>query len=270
MSNVPLDDNFKEALRQRFDFAAWREKNIADPNLLLIGYRALNVPAPDWVVIREQHLNVPGRAVWSQVVCGRGDEALTVDVYECNSRLEARELALELLGTFSNPELVRDPEPGVGDVLFRTQGATSTLFCRANLVVILSAASPVAPVDTVTQIAQAPGAAAVPVAAAGMAADGARSSTLELARRIDSDLLRKPKLSPSELSAVAAPSAVAGDTNSPPRAIRVWVTGGEVLNSSTGLRLRRTGRKKPQVEIFHEDAYGQLSPASDVLLKEEE
>jgi hypothetical protein len=69
-----------------------------------------------------------------------GSPLLRVDAYECASRAAAHEFLVQQLGEFQSPEIRQADQGSVGDVAFTTDAAYSTLFARANMVLLVQTA----------------------------------------------------------------------------------------------------------------------------------
>ena len=128
-----------EALKQQYDFEAWFGRNLLDRELFIWKYHLDGEIFPDWESARIRTISAPGRPDGFTSVWRRPGEdldlLLTLDIYECDSRMQAQEFLLAQLGNFMSPLIVRRDDLDVGDVAFGEQGTNFLLFSRANLVV---------------------------------------------------------------------------------------------------------------------------------------
>jgi len=144
-----------DAVRQRFDFTAWRGINRLDRDLSL---RSLALPKDliaglDPARIREID---PGdgtrllRASWP--VPGREGALLVMDIRECDSREVAHEVLLELLANMQAPDVERFEDGAPGDVAFTRDASAAVVFARGNLALsIRNGGETVVPVEQVAR-----------------------------------------------------------------------------------------------------------------------
>lgn len=119
-------------LEQRYDFAAWREQDEAEPSLVGVGFRFRGDELPGWHLHRSRAVHVVGvppaaLSIWTPA--GGGAGLLAVDVWESATAEAARAQLLRVLGEFQGPILER--EPAVGDIAFRS-GSAAVAFVRGN------------------------------------------------------------------------------------------------------------------------------------------
>jgi hypothetical protein len=139
-----------EELKRHVHQESWRGTNKLEEGLFVQGF----VPPPGllegWIPARTRVIEQPGwprlaRSMWQ--ASGGGDRLLRVDVHECDSREEAHDFLVYLLGNLQGPRPERDEGSPVGDVAFMLPRGRSALFARANLVIaVLNAGPEVVPV----------------------------------------------------------------------------------------------------------------------------
>ena len=130
-----------EELRQRFKLDEWRGERASDEDLHLFGFffngdeldgwnaeRLRQVPADAWPPST--------RTMWSQGE--RSERLLQVDVFECDSRADAHDLLVIVLGDFQSPLVERVSGPG--DVAFAHPGDMAIAFARGNAVSLVRTA----------------------------------------------------------------------------------------------------------------------------------
>jgi hypothetical protein len=139
-----------EELKRRVHQESWRGTNRLEDGLFVQGFVPPSGLLEGWIAVRSRVIEQPGwpriaRSMW-QASAG-GERLLRVDVHECDSREEAHDFLVYLLGTLQGPLPERDEEPPVGDVAFTLPRGRSSLFARANLVIaVLNAGPEVVPV----------------------------------------------------------------------------------------------------------------------------
>lgn len=145
----------RDAVRQRFDFAAWRGTNRLDRELSVrnIALPKNLVAGLDPARIREID---PGdgsrllRVSWP--VPGQAAALLVMDIRECESRDAAHEVLLELLANMQAPDVKRLEDNAPGDVAFARDSTTAVVFARGNIAVSIgNGGETVVPVDEVAK-----------------------------------------------------------------------------------------------------------------------
>jgi len=172
-----------EALRKLYDLPSGEERAPRD-DVLFWHFRLAGATLPGFVPERVQLAHVFGApanlSAWRPTSSAAGRAVVTIESLEAPSRTGARDMLLELLGTFQGPPLrrVQDAE-SPGDVAF-VFGSGALLFTRGNLAVAVR-----------------DGGGDVPVGS--------------LARAVDAFLLERPEPSPAgprlQARAEAAPGA---------------------------------------------------------------
>lgn len=138
MHDNQKDPGLREALipfADLYGFDDWRASSRLEGDLFVAGIRLDGRELPSWNIERHRELRsaeLPRtvRSLWQH---SQGEVALLVEIYECDSRVEARGRLLDLLSHFQGPALERTEE--LGDVAFAARGDTSIVFARGNLAV---------------------------------------------------------------------------------------------------------------------------------------
>lgn len=153
-----MNEQQNEELKSRFNFAEWRNRTTLGENLFIWRFFFLGDEFPNWQLHQTRTLAAPPpeqrpaglrtldqevvgsprlvQSVWRPAVSGP-DALLSVDTYECASRLAAHELLIRILGEFQSPLLERRPVGEAGDIAISHPGSGITLFARANQVVVI-------------------------------------------------------------------------------------------------------------------------------------
>jgi hypothetical protein len=145
-----MDESTRKYLESRFAFEDWRGAFEPHGVRCIWNFLLLGDELPGWRLHRSQSAaggdGLRGvRSVWTKGE-NHTESLLTLDVFECASRLEAHALLLERLGEFQSPQIERQYQ-GAGEVAFGPPGEASLLFARANLVaLVLNGGAKVVPV----------------------------------------------------------------------------------------------------------------------------
>jgi hypothetical protein len=151
-----MDDQQLDYLKQRHAYETWRDRNTLEENLFIWRFFLSGDEFPGWHAHRIQPMASSQwpphiKSIW-QRPGGKKEELLSVDVYECESRIAAHEFLLQLLDQFMSPLVQRREEIEVGDVAFAGPEDTQILFARANLVLSLgNAGSDLIPVSDIAR-----------------------------------------------------------------------------------------------------------------------
>ena len=140
-------DRWIEAVKARHDFDSWYGTNALDENLFIWHYALRGDELAGWEVERIRRVELAGqvpalKSLWGHEGAERNGTVLSLEVFECGSRLEAHEILLGLLGQFESTLVTRETEGPVGDVCFSMPSETAVLFARANLVALVRNAGP--------------------------------------------------------------------------------------------------------------------------------
>ncbi|HEU0292204.1 MAG TPA: hypothetical protein VFR47_05685 [Anaerolineales bacterium] len=151
-----MDDQQLDYLKQRYEYEMWRGSNTLDENLFIWRFFLSGKEFPGWLAHRIQPMQSPGWPPHIKSIWQRPEEAteelLSVDIYECESRIAAHEFLLQLLGQFMSPLVQRRKEIDIGDVAFAGPEDTQILFARADLVISIgNAGSDLVPVTEIAR-----------------------------------------------------------------------------------------------------------------------
>jgi hypothetical protein len=143
MQQQPTDTSRTAFLQRQYRFSQWRGTNRLTENLFIWRFFLIGTELPDWRPERVRTIAVDGsppllRSVWR----GTSEATVSLEVFECASRLAAHDQVLELLGTIQSTEVRQDEAGRFGDVAFATPTDTLALFARANLAVFVRNAGP--------------------------------------------------------------------------------------------------------------------------------
>lgn len=137
-----MDKTFRDILKQRHDFASWKNTTTLSKDLQLKHFSFTGREFPEWRLLRadrrENETRIFHQSIWKR----SEDELLSVNVLECGSRADAHEAIIDFLGEFESPLIARQTVRGTGDVAFAMPEETAVLFARANLVVLMRNAGP--------------------------------------------------------------------------------------------------------------------------------
>lgn len=145
-----------EAVRQRYEFSAWKGINQLDHELSI---RDVKPPEGRIEGLDTQQIRRidPGdgsrllRMSWE--VPDREGTLLLMDIRECPSRDAAHEVMLELLANMQAPDVYRLEEDAPGDIAFSRDPSASLIFARGNVAVsIANGGSEIVPVDQVARV----------------------------------------------------------------------------------------------------------------------
>jgi len=128
-----------EQLKRLHDYQRWRGRNRLPENLFVWRLLLEGGELPGWRIHRAQPIAVARmprstHSIW-QPHDARPELLLRVDVYECDSRDDAHQFLLRMLGEIETPLVQLQDLLEVGDVAFADPRETVILFARANLVV---------------------------------------------------------------------------------------------------------------------------------------
>jgi hypothetical protein len=145
-----------EQLKRLHGYERWRGRNRLPENLFVWRLRLEGSELPGWRTRRVQPITAPRmprstHSIW-QPRDGDPDALLRIDVYECDSRDDAHQFLLRMLGEIETPLVQLRDEFGVGDVAFADPQDAVILFARANLAVrVANAGRKVIPVGPVAE-----------------------------------------------------------------------------------------------------------------------
>jgi hypothetical protein len=136
MQPQPADSSLSAFLDKRYDADRWRDTSRLTENLFLWRFFLTGRELPGWQMEKTRSIAVAGtpaltRSLWRR---GESEETISVEVFECASRLAAHRNVIDVLGTIQSTAIQRD-EGDLGDVAFVTPPRTLVLFARANAVV---------------------------------------------------------------------------------------------------------------------------------------
>lgn len=253
-----MDDTLS-SLRQAHGFDEWYGRNTLSESLFIQGFVPAEGLLPGWRLVRSTPLRVPGSPPCVQTVwmAEDGDESalLRMDVYECDSRPAAHEMAMGMVAQFQAAGVSRRDDLAVGDVNFVPMGQHGVVFSRGNLLFFIGQAGRV-PVDAVglarlldQELSAHPGEGAMDAAAAASAADFAVES------------LEPP---PVMLRQTSSAGKATLDMESPADAraaggasyTKVFSRTGEISAERGRLVYEPTEPGQPEVEVFDVDVRG--------------
>jgi hypothetical protein len=138
MQPQPADSSLSAFLEKRYDADRWRNTSRLTENLFLWRFLLTGRELPGWRMDKTRSIALTGtppliRSLWRR---GESEETISVEVFECASRLAAHRHVVDVLGTIQSTAIERD-EGEVGDVAFVTSPRTLVLFARANVVVFV-------------------------------------------------------------------------------------------------------------------------------------
>lgn len=143
-----VDENLLERKAKIYDFQSWRDLNLLDTNLFINNLIIRTDWLPDWELSQIECAETEA-AVWPRATISiwrLSDDLrevfLRLDIFECASLPEARDLTLELLTEIQTADMARSEYVGaggrtVGDIFFSNPDNTLIIFSRANLVMML-------------------------------------------------------------------------------------------------------------------------------------
>lgn len=241
-----MDESALQRVKDSFAYERWRGRNTLDEGLFVRGYAIRPDLLPGWRLHRQVPLSEDGpvratRSIWMREPADP-DALLRVEVYECESRAEAQELAVQLLANFQSPFVALREDLRLGDAAFMSRDQGAVVFARANLVFVVARA----------------GRKPVPV--------------LEVADQLDDDLTQPPGtpapprrsvrgVVARALTAAAPAAAMEADAveKAPePRAEtrRYFSRAGEVRAEGARLVFDRTDEGKPDIRVVTRGAEG--------------
>ena len=134
-----------EELKRRFNFEAWRERNLLRLTATLKTFEIGENDIPGWYIVRRSYdstITPPvAKMIWSRREASN-EQLLSIETRASDSLQGAHAHLLELLGEFQSTALKEKPELDIGDVAFGITDPTVLLFARANLVVLVRNAGP--------------------------------------------------------------------------------------------------------------------------------
>ncbi|SRR6266849_1821826 len=140
-----MDPERHEELKRRFNFEAWRERNLLRSTATLKSFEIGENHMPGWQICRRSYdstIRPPvAKTIWGRRELSN-EQLLNIEVRTCDSLQAAHTHLLELLGEFQSTALKERPELNIGDVAFGISDPTMLLFARANLVVLARNAGP--------------------------------------------------------------------------------------------------------------------------------
>ena len=145
-----------EQLKRFHEYERWRGRNRLPENLFVWRLLLEGSELPGWRTRRVQPITAPRmprstHSIWQRRE-GDPDALLRIDVYECDSRDDAHQFLLRLLGEIETPLVQLRDELEVGDVAFADPQDAVILFARANLAVrVANAGRSVIPVRAVAE-----------------------------------------------------------------------------------------------------------------------
>jgi hypothetical protein len=236
-----MDDHHLDYLRKRHSYEMWRGRSTLEENLFIWRFFLSGNEFPGWRAQRIQTVESSGwppyiKSIW-QNPGGKPEELLSVDIYECESRIAAHEFLLQLLGQFMSPLMQRQEAAKVGDVAFAGPEDTQILFARADLVVSIANAG-----SDLVQVS-------------------------EIARQLDNQLVGRPELTGLRvISAILPPdfvvqqdgvaASLAVESLSPPESRRwhkFFSKTGEIYREKGRLTYRSTSTGPHEVTVFSVD-----------------
>ena len=125
-----------DALKQRYDFDAWKGINRLDRELSVRKLALPKGPIAGLDPARVREID-PGdgsrllRTSW--LAAGKEGALLVMDIRECESREAAHGVLLELLGNMQAPDVKRLEDSDIGDVAFARDPANAVIFARGNV-----------------------------------------------------------------------------------------------------------------------------------------
>ena len=134
-----MDPEQLDALKQRYEFDAWRNINRLDRELVI-----QHITLPKDLIKgldpeRARDID-PGdgtrllRVSWYEP--GHEESALLfMDIRECESLQAAHDILLELLANMQAPDVERLADSALGDVAFARETVTAVIFARGNIAV---------------------------------------------------------------------------------------------------------------------------------------
>ena len=135
----------REELKQRFDFEAWRERNLLGSTATLKPFELGDNDLPGWRIRRRSDnpaVRPPVlKTVWTPR-SGSDQGLLSIAVSFCDSLQAAHEQLLDWLGDFESTAVKERSELQIGDVAFGISEPWMLLFARANVVVLVRNAGP--------------------------------------------------------------------------------------------------------------------------------
>lgn len=236
--------SWDDTVKARHDFDSWADINRVDGYLFIWRYALRGDEVEGWSTQRIRRAEPPGsrpilKTVWRPTDAKDIETLLSIDVFERDSRIEAHQLLVDMLGQFESSLVARDTKTPIGDVSFSVPGEGAILFARANVVVLVTNAGPNL----------------VPVT------DAARSLDADLVRRPTADMfggipLAEVQAAGHELT-VGERTPLEVTVGSPlgqTVTLRFWSSVGEVrlINGILTYEARRAGHERISVLIINE------------------
>jgi hypothetical protein len=220
-------------LSERYEFAQWAEPGAGGEALFIRNFFLSERELPDLTALRiERLVDAEGRpgpihSIWQ---AGEDSEALlNLVLTEAGSRAAARAALLEMLGDF---QARLQPQAELGDIAFATASLGAVVFALGNVVAL------------------------VRTAGAGIDAVGGYAQTLALLFRSRSERETRggPEIKELAIGAEIAPGMTeltvrVVDPRSRPTWLKIFATGGEVLEYEGKLAFRATGDRPRRLEV---------------------